>query len=154
APIRWLLRYQKNTEVVLSEVTSIDPNARIVFGHDGLELHYDFLIVAAGARHSYFGHTDWEARAPGLKSIEDAVELRRRWLMAFERAERATDPADRAANMMFVIIGGGPTGVELAGMAAHHRALRAADGFPAHRHDAGENPSRRGWSSHSSDIPR
>jgi NADH:ubiquinone reductase (H+-translocating) len=116
AAIRWLLRHQKNTEVVLSEVTSIDPNARFVYGHDGLELHYDFLIVAAGARHSYFGHTEWEARAPGLKSIEDAVELRRRWLMAFERAERATDPAERAANLTFVIIGGGPTGVELAGM--------------------------------------
>jgi NADH dehydrogenase len=116
AAIRWLLRHQKNTEVILSEVTSIDPNARVVHGHDGLELHYDFLIVAAGARHSYFGHTDWEARAPGLKSIEDAVELRRRWLMAFERAERATDPEERAANMTFVIIGGGPTGVELAGM--------------------------------------
>jgi NADH:ubiquinone reductase (H+-translocating) len=116
APIRWLLRRQKNTEVILSEVTSIDPNARIVYGQDGLELHYDFLIVAAGARHSYFGHDEWEARAPGLKSIEDAIELRRRWLMAFERAERATDPAEREANMTFVIIGGGPTGVELAGM--------------------------------------
>ena len=116
APIRWLLRHQKNTEVVLSEVTAIDPDARIVRGHDGLELHYDFLIVAAGARHSYFGHADWEERAPGLKSIEDAVELRRRWLMAFERAERATDPVERDANLTFVIIGGGPTGVELAGM--------------------------------------
>jgi len=116
AAIRWLLRHQKNTEVILSEVTSIDPDARVVYGRDRLELHYDFLIVAAGARHSYFGHTEWEARAPGLKSIEDAVELRRRWLMAFERAERATDPAERAANMVFVIIGGGPTGVELAGM--------------------------------------
>jgi len=116
APIRWLLRRQKNTEVILSEVTSIDPNARVVSGHDGLELHYDFLIVAAGARHSYFGHDEWEARAPGLKSIEDAIELRRRWLMAFERAERATDPAEREENMTFVIIGGGPTGVELAGM--------------------------------------
>jgi NADH dehydrogenase len=116
APIRWLLRHQKNTEVILSEVTAIDPNARVVHGRDGLELHYDFLIVAAGARHSYFGHTAWEGLAPGLKSIEDAVELRRRWLMAFERAERATDPAERDANMTFVIIGGGPTGVELAGM--------------------------------------
>ena len=83
---------------------------------DGSEFHYDFLIVAAGARHSYFGHTEWESCAPGLKSIEDAIELRRRWLLAFERAERTTDDAERAANLTFVIVGGGPTGVELAGM--------------------------------------
>ena len=115
-PIRWLLRSQRNTEVLLSEVTAIDPDARIVRCVDGRELNYDFLIVAAGARHSYFGHDDWEARAPGLKSIEDAIELRRRWLLAFERAERALTPEERTANMTFVIIGGGPTGVELAGM--------------------------------------
>jgi NADH dehydrogenase len=116
APIRWLLRRQKNTEVMLAEVMSIDPNARVVRCTDGRELHYDFLIVAAGARHSYFGHHEWERRAPGLKSVEDAIELRRRWLTAFERAESTTDPHERAANLTFVIIGGGPTGVELAGM--------------------------------------
>ena len=116
APIRWLLRDQKNTDVVLGEVTSIDPASRLVRCADGLELHYDFLIVAAGARHSYFGHTAWESHAPGLKSVEDAIELRRRWLLAFERAESARDPDERAANLTFVIIGGGPTGVELAGM--------------------------------------
>jgi NADH dehydrogenase len=116
APIRWLLRHQRNTDVGLAEVTSIDPNARSVKCADGRELHYDFLIVAAGARHSYFGHAEWESRAPGLKSVEDAIELRRRWLLAFERAESATDPRERAANLTFVIIGGGPTGVELAGM--------------------------------------
>jgi NADH dehydrogenase len=115
-PIRWLLRSQRNTEVLLSEVTAIDPDARVVRCVDGRELNYDFLIVAAGARHSYFGHDDWEARAPGLKSIEDAIELRRRWLLAFERAERALTTEERTANMTFVIIGGGPTGVELAGM--------------------------------------
>jgi NADH dehydrogenase len=115
-PIRWLLRSQRNTEVLLSEVTAIEPDARIVRCADGRELNYDFLIVAAGARHSYFGHDDWESRAPGLKSIEDAIELRRRWLLAFERAERALTPEERTANMTFVIIGGGPTGVELAGM--------------------------------------
>ena len=115
-PIRWLLRSQRNTEVLLSEVTSIEPDARIVRCADGRELHYDFLIVAAGARHSYFGHNDWEARAPGLKSVEDAIELRRRWLLAFERAERALTEEERTANMTFVIVGGGPTGVELAGM--------------------------------------
>ena len=83
---------------------------------DGTRLAYDFLIVATGARHSYFGHAEWEPLAPGLKSIEDAIEIRRRWLLAFERAERATDAAERAADLTFVIVGGGPTGVELAGM--------------------------------------
>jgi NADH:ubiquinone reductase (H+-translocating) len=116
APIRWLLRSQRNTEVLLCEAEAIDPERRIVRCTDGRELHYDFLIVATGARHAYFGHNDWEARAPGLKSVEDAIELRRRWLLAFERAEEALDPAVRAANMTFVIVGGGPTGVELAGM--------------------------------------
>jgi NADH dehydrogenase len=115
-PIRWLLRAQRNTEVLLAEATAIDSDARLVRCADGRTLHYDFLIVAAGARHSYFGHADWEARAPGLKSIEDAIELRRRWLMAFERAERALTDEERTANMTFVVIGGGPTGVELAGM--------------------------------------
>jgi NADH dehydrogenase len=116
APIRWLLRYQKNTEVILGEVIAIDPTSRVVRCANGRELHYDFLIVAAGSRHSYFGHADWEPRAPGLKSVEDAIELRRRWLLAFERAEATNDPHERAANLTFVIIGGGPTGVELAGM--------------------------------------
>ena len=116
APIRWLLRSQKNAEVLLDEAREIVPASRIVRCNSGLELPYDFLIVAAGARHSYFGHSDWEARAPGLKSVEDAIELRRRWLLAFERAEQASDPAEREANLTFVIIGGGPTGVELAGM--------------------------------------
>jgi NADH dehydrogenase len=116
APIRWLLHSQKNTEVLLAEAREIIPNERIVRCDGGLELHYDFLIVAAGARHSYFGHSEWEPRAPGLKSVEDAIELRRRWLLAFERAERAADDAERETNLTFVIIGGGPTGVELAGM--------------------------------------
>jgi NADH dehydrogenase len=116
APIRWLLHSQRNTEVLLTEAREIVPNERIVRCDDGRDLHYDFLIVAAGARHSYFGHAEWEPRAPGLKSVEDAIELRRRWLLAFERAERATDAAERDANLTFVIVGGGPTGVELAGM--------------------------------------
>ena len=115
-PIRWLLRKQKNTEVLMAEVASIDPKARVVSCRDGTDVHYDFLILAAGARHSYFGHPEWESVAPGLKSLEDALELRRRWLLAFERAERATNDADRAAELTFVIVGGGPTGVELAGM--------------------------------------
>lgn len=116
APIRWLLRSQKNTEVTLSDVTAIDPERRIAILANGRELGYDFLIVAAGARHSYFGHPEWEAFAPGLKSVEDAIELRRRWLTAFERAESATSAAERDRNLTFVIVGGGPTGVELAGM--------------------------------------
>jgi NADH dehydrogenase len=116
APIRWLLHAQSNVEVVLADAESIDPKRRIVHCDHGLDFEYDYLIVAAGARHSYFGHPEWEAFAPGLKSAEDAIELRRRWLLAFERAERTTDGAERRAQLTFVIIGGGPTGVELAGM--------------------------------------
>lgn len=115
APIRWLLREQGNVDVVLAEVTSIDPERRLVRCDVG-DLEYDYLIVAAGARHSYFGRPDWEAFAPGLKSAADAIELRRRWLIAFERADQATDDAERKAQLTFVIVGGGPTGVELAGM--------------------------------------
>jgi len=116
APIRWLLRAQRNANVVLGEVASIDPASRTVMIEGSENLKYDFLIVAAGARHSYFGHDAWERWAPGLKSIDDATELRRRWLLAFERAERTSDPVERTANLRFVIVGGGPTGVELAGM--------------------------------------
>lgn len=116
APIRWLLRNQRNTEVLLAEVERIDLERRVVCCIDGTELPYDFLIVGAGARHSYFGHPEWERLAPGLKSVEDAIELRRRWLLAFERAERTTSEDERRAQLTFVIVGGGPTGVELAGM--------------------------------------
>ena len=120
APIRWLLRNQHNTEVLLAEAESIDPARRVVRCADGMELNYDYLIIAAGARHSYFGHPEWESIAPGLKSAEDALELRRRWLTAFERAERLVDldgwEDEARANLTFVIVGGGLTGVELAGM--------------------------------------
>jgi NADH:ubiquinone reductase (H+-translocating) len=116
APIRWLLRHQKNTTVLLGEITSIDPRRRVALMDGKRELEYDYLIVAAGSRHSYFGHPQWESLAPGLKSIADALEIRRRFLLAFEEAEKATDPAVRAAYLTFVIVGGGPTGVELAGM--------------------------------------
>lgn len=116
APIRWLLRKQKNTEVLMAEVERIEPAKHVAILDSGRELPYDYLILAAGARHSYFGHPEWEAIAPGLKSIEDAIEIRRRFLSAFEEAEKATDDAARAAYMTFVIVGGGPTGVELAGM--------------------------------------
>jgi NADH dehydrogenase len=102
--------------VQLGDVGAIDVNRRQVTCTDGKTYDYDFLIVAAGARHSYFGHSPWEQYAPGLKSISDAIELRRRWLLAFERAERTDDEHTRRAELTFVIVGGGPTGVELAGM--------------------------------------
>src|ERR671937_1247958 len=114
APIRAVLRKCKNMEVILAEVRSVNVEQRKVQLVDG-EIDYDYLIVATGARHSYFGHPEWENLAPGLKSLEDAVEIRRRILMAFEQAEKITDEAARKAAMTFVIIGGGPTGVEMAG---------------------------------------
>ena len=116
APIRWLLRHQTNTRVLLAEVRGIDLDRRTLALDDGDALPYDYLILAAGARHSYFSHPEWEEKAPGLKSIEDAVEMRRRFLLAFERAERLTDASERAAQLTFVVVGAGPTGVELAGM--------------------------------------
>ncbi len=117
APVRAILSKCKNVEVILAEVQSIDVNAKDVKLTEG-EVHYDYLIVATGARHSYFGHPEWERLAPGLKSLEDAVEIRRRILMAFEYAERISDEAARKAAMTFVIVGGGPTGVEMAGAIA------------------------------------
>src|SRR6267143_3858570 len=117
APVRAILHKCKNVEVILAEVQSVDVNKRIVHAGD-LDLAYDYLILATGSRHSYFGHPEWERLAPGLKSLEDAVEIRRRILLAFEYAEKITDPAERAAAMTFVIIGGGPTGVEMAGAIA------------------------------------
>ncbi len=114
SPIRRILRGQKNVEVVLAEATAIDLAAKTVVLTDG-SVPYDHLIVATGATHSYFGHDDWVRFAPGLKSIEDALEIRRRVLFAFEAAERQPDPARRRAWLTFVIVGAGPTGVELAG---------------------------------------
>ena len=117
APIRWMLRNQWNATVLLGEATSIDPDARTVVLDDGAAtLDYDYLIVATGARHSYFGHPEWSEIAPGLKSLLDAEEIRRRFLLAFEEAERRADDASCGEYMTFVIVGGGPTGVELAGM--------------------------------------
>lgn len=126
APIRSVLRNQSNTEVMLAEVRSIDVDARLVRCSDGAELAYDYLIVATGARHSYFGRDDWEPLAPGLKSIEDALQIRQRVLLAFERAELEPDPVRRHAFLTFVVVGGGPTGVETAGALAELRryALR------------------------------
>jgi NADH dehydrogenase len=116
APIRWLLARQQNTTVLMAEVQRIDVERRAVVLEQERELPYDYLIVAAGARHSYFNHPEWETVAPGLKSIDDAIRLRQRILSAFERAELETDPAERAAWLTFVIVGAGPTGTELAGM--------------------------------------
>src|SRR5437667_9280074 len=116
-PIRAILRKQKNVRVLLAEVVAIDTGRRLVHLKDG-ELGYDFLMLATGARHAYCGHEEWEINAPGLKSLEDALEIRRRILLAFEKAERATEEARRCALLTFVIVGGGPTGVELAGAIA------------------------------------
>ena len=114
SPLRRILRGLDNVDVVLAEVESIDVHAKTVKLLDG-ELSYDYLIVAAGASHSYLGHDEWARFAPGLKSIEDAVEIRRRTLMAFEAAERDDDPRRRREWTTFVVVGAGPTGVELAG---------------------------------------
>ncbi|HTR02777.1 MAG TPA: NAD(P)/FAD-dependent oxidoreductase [Thermoanaerobaculia bacterium] len=116
-PVRSTLRSQSNARVLLADVVAIDVARRVVRLSDG-ELPYDFLILAAGAGHAYFGHDAWEKDAPGLKTLDDALEIRRRILLAFERAERETDPAVRRELLTFVIVGGGPTGVELAGAIA------------------------------------
>jgi NADH dehydrogenase len=125
APIRYLLRDQDNVTVLLAEATGIDTAARRVELVDG-HLAYDYLVVATGATHSYFGNDAWADRAPGLKTLEDAVEIRQRFLLAFEAAERETDPDRRRAALTFVVIGAGPTGVEMAGSIAEiaHRAMR------------------------------
>ncbi len=126
SPIRSVLRRQKNTEVLLAEATGVEVDSRRVRFGDGGCLDYDYLIVATGAHHSYFGHEEWEPLAPGLKSLEDALEIRRRVLLAFELAEREPDTVRRHAYLTFVVVGGGPTGVETAGAVAEVRryALR------------------------------
>lgn len=114
-PIRGILRRQKNTEVLMDEVVGIDATAREVVLGSGMRIGYDYLVLATGATHSYFGHDDWARSAPGLKSIEDAIEIRRRVLLAFELAERQMQEHGWHPPLNFVVIGGGPTGVELAG---------------------------------------
>ena len=116
-PIRWLFRRQPNVDVHLAEVSDIDADARrIVLDGGARSMDYDFLIVAAGSRHAYFGHDEWEPTAPGLKTVPDAIEIRERFLLAFELAEKTEDAAERDALQTIVIVGGGPTGVELAGI--------------------------------------
>ena len=116
-PLRHILRGQENAEVILGEAQRIDVERKKIVTPDG-EIAYDFLVVSAGARHSYFGRAEWEKIAPGLKSLDDALEIRRRMLLAFEVAEKTEDDAERRAAMTFVIVGAGPTGVEMAGAIA------------------------------------
>src|SRR5690349_21050141 len=117
-PIRYLLRDRPEVTTLFATVNGIDASGKRVLLEDGSSIPYDTLVLATGARHAYFGHDEWEPFAPGLKTLEDATTLRRRILVAFERAERETDPQKRNALLTFVIIGAGPTGVELAGTIA------------------------------------
>ena len=118
APLRHILRRQRNVEVRLAEVVAVEPAARRVRLAGGDALEYDYLVLASGATHAYFGHDDWAPHAPGLKTLDDALHIRRRLLLAFERAEASDDPQARAAWLHFAIVGAGPTGVELAGTLA------------------------------------
>lgn len=129
-PIRAVLSRQANANVILAEATAIDVARHELVLSDG-RLGYDYLVVATGARHAYFGHDEWEAFAPGLKSLEDALEIRRRILLAFEKAERETDPDARRALLTIVVVGGGPTGVELAGAIAEIARQVMKDDFRA-----------------------
>jgi len=128
APIRWILRGRRNIEVLLGEVQDFDLERRVVKLPD-LEVPYDYLMLAAGASHAYFGHDEWETLAPGLKTIEDALEIRRRVLLAFELAERQAANGEGQARLNFVVVGGGPTGVELAGTLAEIARRVLADEF-------------------------
>jgi NADH dehydrogenase len=133
SPIRWIFRHSPNVRVLLGDVTSIDVASRRLAMADGGTVDYDFLIVAAGSSHTYFGHDEWAGPAPGLKTLEDALEIRRRVLMAFECAEREPDRARQQEFLTFVLVGGGPTGVELAGTLAEiarqtlHHEFRSID---------------------------
>ncbi|MGX5731458.1 NAD(P)/FAD-dependent oxidoreductase [Pseudoxanthomonas beigongshangi] len=118
APLRHILRRQANVEVRLADVTAVDASARRLHLGDANAMDYDYLLLATGATHAYFGHDEWAEHAPGLKTLDDALRLRRHLLVAFERAEAESDPARRAAWLNFAIVGGGPTGVELAGTLA------------------------------------
>ncbi|HXK18346.1 MAG TPA: FAD-dependent oxidoreductase, partial [Polyangiaceae bacterium] len=135
-PIRSVLSRQANARVLLAEVTGVDLAAKRVQTREALPLDYDYLVVAAGAENSYFGHDDWARVAPGLKNLDDAVEIRRRVLLAFEAAEREPDPTVQRQHLTFVVIGGGPTGVELAGAIAELATFVLARDFRAIHSDA------------------
>ncbi|WP_309141036.1 FAD-dependent oxidoreductase [Novosphingobium sp. G106] len=143
-PIRSMLHDRKDVTTILETVTGVDTVGRAVRLADGSLVPYDTLILATGARHGYFGHDEWEAVAPGLKTIEDATAIRSRILLAFEEAEREADPARRAALLTFVIVGAGPTGVELAGTIADLAHDTLPPGFPHDRYPKGECADRRG----------
>jgi NADH dehydrogenase len=129
SPIRWIVRRQRNIDVLLAEATAVELARHAVLTRDGRIVPYDFLIVAAGATHAYFGRDDWRPHAPGLKTLEDALEIRRRVLLAFERAELEVDESRRRVLLTFVVVGGGPTGVELAGALAEISRLSLARDF-------------------------
>ncbi len=131
APIRAVLAGKANVEVHLGDVTEVSLSSKTVALADGTSLAYDFLVLATGARHAYFGHPEWEQLAPGLKSLDDALEIRRRVLLAFEAAELEKDPVRQAALLTFVVVGGGPTGVELAGALAELSRYTVARDFRA-----------------------
>ena len=131
SPIRSILGRQKNARVAMARVTGIDAGRKRVLLQGGREEAFDYLVVATGARHAYFGHDDWEDCAPGLKKIDDATDIRRRILLAFERAETTDDPEQRKALLTFVVIGGGATGVEMAGAIAELAHWALADEFHA-----------------------
>jgi NADH dehydrogenase len=133
APIRWVLRRQQNVRVLLAEATSIEVGARRVGLDGGESLDYDYLIVAAGAGNAYFGHDEWERYAPALKTLEDALRVRTRMLLAYEVAEREADPAVRRRMLTSVVVGGGPTGVEMAGAIAEIAHQTLSDEFRAIR---------------------
>ena len=134
SPIRWVLRRHNNTRVVLGEATAIDTGQRVIqmrAEDRRRSLDYDYLIVATGATHAYFGHDEWRETAPGLKTLADALRIRQRVLLAFERAEQADDPQMARRLLTFVVIGGGPTGVELAGALAEVARHALAHDFRA-----------------------
>ena len=157
APIRSILRSHQNVEVLMAEVTGFDLERRVVETAE-TEIPYDYLIVAAGARHSYFGHPEWEALAPGLKTIEDALEIRRRVLLAFELEERRVASGEASTPLNFVVVGGGPTGVELAGTLAEISRHALAHDFrsidPARTHIALIEAGPRVLPAYSEDLSR
>ena len=118
SPIRTVLRKQENAQVWMGEVVGVDAGDQVVELRDGVRVHWDYLVLATGATHAYFGHDEWAKEAPGLKTVDDATEMRRRFLLAFESAEREADSEARRRLLTFVIVGAGPTGVELAGAMA------------------------------------
>src|SRR5258707_2316616 len=128
-PIRKMLRRYPGVEILLGTVTGIDPIARLLTLGDGKSVAYDHLVLATGATHSYFGHDEWEAYAPGLKTIDDARRIRSRLLLAFEQAEMSRDPSEQKRLMTIAVVGGGPTGVELAGSIAELARYTLAKDF-------------------------